>query len=200
MKTNSAIFTTPVARVMATPKVPMTTVSAKTSTRPRFQEVVRSLVANAAKPSAHKLGDPTTSPGAPPTSPGGPPASPQGAPSAYPPDSYQARMDAYWAAQPAEVQALRQLEGDARDQKAAELASKGFKIDSAIMLQGWDPVQTMQNRALNGYTWIPGFKGDPVQVAPGLSFAGLRSYDPNSPPPGAIMVNTDFLNRSPAVT
>ena len=123
MKTNSAIFTTPVARVMATPKVPMTTVSAKTSTRPRFQEVVRSLVVNTPRPSAHKLGDPTTSPGA-------PPQSPQGAPSAYPPDSYQARMDAYWAAQPPEVQALRSLEGDARDQKAAELASKGFKIDS----------------------------------------------------------------------
>ena len=189
MSTNSSIFTSPVARVIATPKVPMTRVSATTSTRPRFQEVVRSLVANAPKPSAHKLGDPTTSP-----------AASQGAPSAYPPDSYQARMDAYWAAQPAEVQALRQLEGDARDQKAAELASKGFKIGSAIMLQGWDPVQTMQNRALNGYTWIPGFKGDPVQVAPGLSFGGLRSYDPNSPPPGAIMVNTDFLNRSPAVT
>lgn len=100
---------------------------------------------------------------------------------------------AYWASQPAEVQPLMNLHTEAeRFRLAQELADKGFLIDVAIMVWGWDPLATMTVRKNQGFTWVPSAKMAPVQVMPGLSFPGLPSYDPDNPPPGAIRVTTEW--------
>jgi hypothetical protein len=92
-------------------------------------------------------------------------------------------MDAYWAAQPPEVQKLRDISGlAARSAMAQTLADQGFKIDTQIMVWGWDPMKTMAVRQMYGYSWTPswGQKIEPTQ------------NDPSAPPPGTIAVNTDF--------
>jgi hypothetical protein len=38
-----------------------------------------------------------------------------------------------------------------------------------------------------GYTWVPSALQQPVEVAPGLTYAGA-SYDPSKPPAGSIAV------------
>ena len=102
-------------------------------------------------------------------------------------------VDAYWAAQPKEVQELRTIDDYvARGEKGQELAQKGFVIDSAIMLQRWDPYMTMKDRKEEGYTWVPALGQDGVPLAPGLSFPGMAKYDAKNPPPGSIQVSTDF--------
>lgn len=97
---------------------------------------------------------------------------------------------AYWAAQPAEVQALMRCvtEGQ-RMELAHELADKGFLIDVPIMVWGWDPLATMVVRRNQGYTWVPSAKQNPVSVAPGVNFPGLPAYDPKNPPAGSIPVS-----------
>jgi hypothetical protein len=92
-------------------------------------------------------------------------------------------MDAYWAAQPPEVQKMRDISGlSARSAMAQTLADQGFKIDTQIMVWGWDPMKTMAVRQMYGYSWTPswGQKIEPTQ------------NDPSAPPPGSIAVNTDF--------
>ena len=76
--------------------------------------------------------------------------------------------------------------------RAMELADKGFLIDIPLMVWKWDPLTTMVVRRNQGLTWIPSAKGDPIKVAPGITFPGLPSYDPTKPPPGSIKVTTDF--------
>jgi hypothetical protein len=106
---------------------------------------------------------------------------------------YDNPTDAYWAMQPPEVQALRDISDDTqRAEAASELAYKGFAIDVPIMVWKWDPLVTMELRKSAGYTWVPSAMQAPVQVAPGLAFPGSPSYDPNNPPPGSIKVTTDF--------
>ena len=106
---------------------------------------------------------------------------------------YDNPTDAYWAMQPHEVQALRDISDDTqRAEAASELAYKGFAIDVPIMVWKWDPLVTMELRKSAGYTWVPSAMQAPVQVAPGLSFPGLPGYDPKNPPPGSIKVTTDF--------
>jgi hypothetical protein len=106
-------------------------------------------------------------------------------------------LDAYWDAQPPEVQVLKNMrnEGD-RAVVARELADMGFQIDVPIMVQGYDPLTIMLARQKAGYTWVPSAKMDPVRIAPGLSMPGIDSYDAKNPPPGAIMVSTDFAKGS----
>ena len=100
--------------------------------------------------------------------------------------------DAYWADQPAAVQALRNMpEGD-RQNAAMKLAQDGNTIDVPIMVWGWDPLTTMVERQNYGYTWVPSALGSPVLVPPGLSFPGEPSYDAANPPAGSIKVTTDF--------
>ena len=97
--------------------------------------------------------------------------------------------DAYWSQQPPAVQHLRDMKD--RSQRAAvgaQLASEGYSIDVPIMVWGWDPAITTQLRQSYGYTWVPSALQPPVQVAPGLSFPGLQSYDPAHPPAGSIEV------------
>ncbi|MGH9674494.1 MAG: hypothetical protein ACRD44_15045 [Bryobacteraceae bacterium] len=61
-------------------------------------------------------------------------------------------------------------------------------IDVAIDDWGWDPDKVMEMRRMYGYTWVPSAFMDPIQVAPGLVFPGLKPYDKDNPPPGAIRV------------
>ncbi len=98
--------------------------------------------------------------------------------------------DAYWNAQPAAVQPLRTMANETqRAALAQQLASEGYKIDVPIMVWGWDAAKTTALRQSYGYTWVPSLgEQASVQVAPGLTFPGLPSYDPNNPPPGSILV------------
>lgn len=99
--------------------------------------------------------------------------------------------DAYWAAQPPEVQKLRYMQPEDREKAAGELIAKGFKIDVPVMVWGWGASTTNSLRAAYGYTWVPSALQEPVLLAPGLSMPGnLKPYDPNNPPPGSIPVDT----------
>ena len=100
--------------------------------------------------------------------------------------------DAYWAEQPAAVQALRTMPDDQRYAAAQDLANQGYTIDVPIMVFGWDPTATMVVRQSDGLTWVPSAMQPNIPVAPGDSFPGLPSYDPNNPPAGSIKVTTDF--------
>jgi hypothetical protein len=98
--------------------------------------------------------------------------------------------DAYWNAQPAAVQPLRTMADETQRAALAEqLASEGYKIDVPIMVWGWDAAKTTELRQSYGYTWVPSLgEQASIPVAPGLTFPGLPSYDPNHPPPGSILV------------
>lgn len=101
-------------------------------------------------------------------------------------------IDAYWAAQPPEVQQLRDVTDLAsRNAMAQDLADKGFTIDKAIMVWGWDPLKTMLTRQMYGYTWAPSLNQGNVST-PGITLIGQTPYDPNHAPAGSIAVNTDF--------
>ena len=101
-------------------------------------------------------------------------------------------IDAYWAAQPPAVQQLRDIPDLAgRSALAQQLADQGYTIDKAIMVWGWDPLKTMLTRQMYGYTWAPNMNQGNVST-PGITLLGQTPYDPNSPPPGSIAVNTDF--------
>ena len=96
--------------------------------------------------------------------------------------------DAYWASQPPAVQQLRSIQDpNERTEVATQLANQGYSIDVPIMVWGWDPQLTTNLRESMGYTWVPSALQNPVAVAPGLTVAG-KSYDPNNPPAGSIMV------------
>lgn len=100
--------------------------------------------------------------------------------------------EAYWAEQPAAVQALQDMPDDQRYAAAQQLASEGYTIDVPIMVYGMDPLATMVVRQEDGLTWAPSALQANIPVAPGDSFPGLPSYDPNNPPAGSIQVTTDF--------
>jgi hypothetical protein len=102
--------------------------------------------------------------------------------------------DAYWAQQPAAVQALRYMPaGDEKNALALSLANQGYSIDTQIMVLGWDPQMTMAARAGYGYAWVPSYGQSAITVQPGISDPYMSSnYDPASPPPGSIKVSTAF--------
>jgi hypothetical protein len=102
-------------------------------------------------------------------------------------------LDAYWAQQPPELQQLRTIKRvEDREQKAWELARKGFSVDADIMVYHKDPYMTMKIREGEGYTWVPAWGQSGIPLAPGLSFPGLPSYDALNPPPGSIRVSYEF--------
>lgn len=108
---------------------------------------------------------------------------------------YANSADAYWAAQPAEVQELRKLRHPTERQALAnKLAAEGFAIDPRIMVNGWDPLSAMRLWQSAGYTWIPALGQPDIEVSPGFTFPGLKSYDPANPPPGSILVSTAFAD------
>jgi len=109
----------------------------------------------------------------------------------------QSEIDAYWAAQPAEVQQLRNI-GDfvQRMSMANQLASKGYAIDKSIMVWGYDPMKTMVTRQIYGYTWVPSLNNsvDATPPPPGFALPGQTPYDPAHPAPGSIEVSTKFAD------
>ncbi|HEV8037680.1 MAG TPA: hypothetical protein VGP62_02380 [Bryobacteraceae bacterium] len=97
--------------------------------------------------------------------------------------------DAYWAAQPSAVQALRNIDDyDRRSELASKLAGEGYNIDVPIMVYGWDPAKITAARESYGYTWVPSALQNPVAEAPGISLGGTTPYNPNNPPAGSIAV------------
>lgn len=68
------------------------------------------------------------------------------------------------------------------------LARVGHIIDWAIMAQGHDPYIVMKMRHDVGATWAAAWLQPVPLLAPGLTFPGLPSYDPDNPPPRSIMV------------
>jgi hypothetical protein len=103
-------------------------------------------------------------------------------------DSLMASDDAYWAAQPAAVQQLRNMDSSQRDMVGTQLASEGYTIDVPIMIWGEDPTLTTQLRQSFGYTWVPSALQAPLTAAPGITGLGITPYDPNNPPTGSILV------------
>jgi hypothetical protein len=102
-------------------------------------------------------------------------------------------VDAYWGSQPEEVRVLRTIQDfEERGQMGLRLASEGFVIDPNIMIHGWDPYMTMKTRQGEGYTWVPAVGQNGIPVSPGIVFPGLPIYDPGKPPPGSVLVSTDF--------
>jgi hypothetical protein len=105
------------------------------------------------------------------------------------PDAQEAFDNAYWAEQPAAVQALRTMPQSQRATAAAQLASEGYSIDVPIMVWGWDPSIVTSMREAEGYTWVPSAMQNPVEMLPGLpSMGGLTAYNPNNAPAGSITV------------
>jgi hypothetical protein len=95
---------------------------------------------------------------------------------------------AYWANQPAAVQQLQDIQNpQQRTAVAEQLAGQGYSIDVPIMVWGWDPTTTMAARQSMGYTWVPSAEQQPVEAAPGVTFAGA-AYNPAQPPAGSIAV------------
>jgi hypothetical protein len=104
-------------------------------------------------------------------------------------DSTPSFDDAYWAAQPAAVQQLRNIDDyTERSQMAAQLTAQGYNIDVPIMVYGWDPAKITAARESYGYTWVPSAMQKPVSEAPGISTPGGLAYDPNHAPTGSIAV------------
>jgi hypothetical protein len=96
--------------------------------------------------------------------------------------------ESYWASQPAAVQQLQNIQNPTeRAQLGTKLAQEGYSIDVPIMVWGWDPQTTTAAREAMGYTWVPSAQQAPVEVAPGLTYAGV-SYNSSQPPPGSITV------------
>jgi hypothetical protein len=112
-------------------------------------------------------------------------------PAAEPPPANE--IEAYWASQPKEVRILRTIDDyEERGVMGQKLAAQGFVIDYATMILRWDPYMANRGRLEEGYTWIPSMMQNPIPLAPGLGFPGLPSYDPAHPPPGSVIVSTDF--------
>jgi hypothetical protein len=116
---------------------------------------------------------------------------------------------AYWASQPPELRELNVVtqkpSGEnvddqlVRQDRAVQLAAKGFIIDTQIMIWGWDPYKVMKLRIQYGYTWVPSALQPPVQIAPGLTVPGstLIPYDPLHPPLGTIKVSINPADFPP---
>lgn len=95
----------------------------------------------------------------------------------------------YWASQPKEVQALRNIDDQGqRSILAAQLAASGFKIDTPIMVWGWDPAKVTNLRHTLGYSWVPTAFQNPIAEAPGVDDHGSQPYNPTNPPAGSLAV------------
>ncbi len=158
--------------------------------------VVAATVVPAVAPApAVKTAAAITSPEAKAASPNVPAAGASATPAGSSPALDKSKMtpdQAYWAEQPPAVQALQYTPDDQRGALAQQLASQGYTIDVPIMVWNWDPLATMVQRQIDGYTWVPSLQQAPTAVAPGINFPGLASYDPSKPPPGSIPVSTAF--------
>lgn len=76
--------------------------------------------------------------------------------------------DAWWMAQPPEVQALRHLQigsGSERESRAYALASRGFSIDREIVVNGVNPAVAMSGRFATNSPWVLPLGANPPLVA-----------------------------------
>lgn len=115
--------------------------------------------------------------------------------------------NAYWAAQPPEVRALRDMldrrvdigaSNQEIEAKCIELAMAGFKIDAWIHVWAWEPYQSMWLRQRHGYTWWPTIlQPGGFDLAPGIIGMPGSPYDPKRPLPGSIVISTDLADYPP---
>jgi hypothetical protein len=108
--------------------------------------------------------------------------------------------DDYWAAQPAAVRVLRFLSQPDRTTTAKQLASAGYCIDMACMVdQEMLPGDVFLVRQNNGFTWVPAADQPNIPSMPFADMPGLKPYDPLHPPPGSIHVpfNPDDYAHGP---
>jgi hypothetical protein len=111
---------------------------------------------------------------------------------------------AYWAHQPPAVAALNSMAVDwsnptsgGRTSSAIALATQGYSIDNDIDVWGWDPYETMYERQLYGYTWVPSLLQPNLLVAAGnLTFNG-QTYNASAPPAGSILVSLSLSAYPP---
>lgn len=100
--------------------------------------------------------------------------------------------DAYWAAKPPAVRALRNLEPNTHERMllAYTLMDK-YPIDTQIDAQGSSPFMVMRMREVYRYTWVApmSFKPNPIKVVPGVWFPPEPLYDFKIPV-GMIPVST----------
>lgn len=103
--------------------------------------------------------------------------------------------DAYWAHQPPAVQALRNSQNF---DLAMDLAKRGYVIDEAIMLWGWDAVSTMAQRVIDGYTWVPSVAQPNIPIGPGIiNVWNIQSYDKDHAPAGSVIVSVNAADYPP---
>lgn len=102
---------------------------------------------------------------------------------------------AYWAHQPP---AVATCQTRCSPSQAIALANQGYQIDVAIDVWGGDPYAIMTDRASYGFTWVPALGQAQVTILPGLSQAGVQSYNP-TPPSGSILVSTNPADYPPFV-
>lgn len=98
--------------------------------------------------------------------------------------------DAYNAAQPLPIQlvlASTQAQTPERD-AALEALESQFPIDIYIMQKGFSPRDTMWARFQDGYTWVDAMGQSNIDLPPGFFATGRKTYDPNNPPKGSILV------------
>ena len=103
----------------------------------------------------------------------------------------------YWAAQPKEIRALRDIKEEFdREGRAVDLAVKGFIVDRHIHVWLVQPYWTMRWRADQGLTWVPSLLQQSLTWAPGDDTPTGR-YDPKNPPMGSIKVSLDPKDYPP---
>ena len=108
------------------------------------------------------------------------------------------RNDKWWAHQPPEVRALREMRGEERYRMALLLANQGFIIDAEICAFGDrnTPVNVHQARASARLVWVPNMiQHDLRPLPPGWNFPGYNSSA--SPPPNSIVVLSKFVSENP---
>jgi hypothetical protein len=90
------------------------------------------------------------------------------------------------------------LDPTVRYNTAYQLALSGLLIDAPIDAYAGDPYTYMYERIQYGYTWVPSALAAPITLAPGLSYPGIPSYNPNPPyPPGSIKVSINLADYPP---
>jgi len=112
---------------------------------------------------------------------------------------------AYWAAQPPDVQKLNKMDSfsDERTALAIDLATKGHVIDHQIQALGVSAYETMRLREMYGYTWVPSLLMQPIKIAPGIVIPmapRADHYDPDAYPSGCIIVSADVEDYQPYPT
>ncbi len=91
--------------------------------------------------------------------------------------------DIYWAAQPPEVRALREVQASESEPLAKKLAVRGFVIDGPIHGWKWDAYRTMWFRQEYGLANILAVGGQPIKTS--LNAADYPAFDPPKVPEGS---------------